>query len=250
MTRTLAWACALLLACGVVAAAVRTLAPEDAPAARPSAPREEAKARTETVLPPGQAEVTGAATTVSADAEDVGSIPAPFVIQVPTPGSGSATITGALIDGKRTTIAWDGGRPLIVATGKGVEPGPVHVEVSGATQRYSMDGAARGFTTGTYRIDTPVAVGAEGLAVPRDSVTFQADEETVLVTRGGAVLAVTRPNLALTGPGKVSAKGSFTVRTSDGQRPASSLEFGPGSYEVQLRTNAVDATFQGPLAAN
>jgi hypothetical protein len=58
----------------------------------------------------------------------------------------------------------------------------------------------------------------------------------------------TRGALHLTGPGTLVLDGTFSVRTREGRRTATHLEFGPGPLEVDLAADGtITATLQGPL---
>lgn len=188
----------------------------------------------EIALRPGQTEITGFATFFKADnAVPDGSIPLPFTVP-----RGQATITDALVGGKRSTIAWDGGRPLVVTS---LDPtGELHVrdaavEIDAGGVRWTLDGANAALEDGRYRIQTPVAVGTSGLAQPRDRVDFESDGPTTLTARGGAVVAVPLTRLVLTGPGTVRIEGRLLVRTSEDEsaRPTEAVTL-QGSYEVVI----------------
>jgi hypothetical protein len=164
--------------------------------------------------------------------------------------SAGATIDGAIVDGQRSTVAWDGGRPLELAGQGGLDLGPTHVEFRPGGVTWPLDGAPRHLLPGSYRIDSPVAVGSAGLATPQDGVTFEADDQTTITTRGGIVVR-TNPNaIRLQGPGELHAEGDLAVRTADGTAPAAILDFGPGPYDVELVPApagwTVQATIRGP----
>lgn len=249
----------MIVACDLAVVAVRTLGPEPTLRVRyRDAPGAPAGAPPGTVLPSGQAIVRGHATALAADAETVDAIRVPFTVEVPERGAGGATILGALVGGARDTVVWDGGRPLVVApsgaAAGSLEPSPTHVELSEGGVRVGLDGANRSLAPGTYVLQTPVAVGAGGLATPRDRLTFTADTATSLATRGGAFVRLTARPVRLDGPGRVSADGTFTIRTRDGERRASRLVFGTGAFTLVARPAAaggwdVEATFQGALEA-
>jgi hypothetical protein len=259
VVRFLAWAIGVLLACNVVVASARHLdeggtRDSKSPGAT-AAPQTTLGVRTIYVLPPGQAKVTGEATAIAADANVVPVIPVPLTIDVAARGEGGATIEGALVDGESTTIVWDGGRPLQLGGGPGgVDPGPAHVEGTQGRLALLLDGDARGFAPARYRIATTVAVGARGLATPRDAVVFDANAATTMRTRGGARVVLPKRAVDFEGPGAVSMEGRFTVETRDGIRTASRLVFGPGAFILHLDPVAagwtVTATLQGPLESS
>jgi hypothetical protein len=186
----------------------------------------------ELALRPGQTEVTGVSTLFKADnAVPHGLVPAPLTIP-----RGAATVTGALVGGVRSTIVWDGGRPFVMepVTVGGLRVEAAAVEVDGGGIRWQLDGTHR-FEPGRYRLRTPVAVGASGLARPRDGVEFEADAETGVAFRNGAVTTSPLAELALTGPGVVRIEGRLMARTADDEsaRPTEAVAL-QGSYEVTL----------------
>jgi len=186
------------------------------------------------VLPEGQAEVSGTIDGFTAD-EAVGLDRLAMPIEIET---GRATIEGAIVDGERAAIVWDGGRPFRLSGDGAIDLGPTHVEMGVGSVFWSIDGL-RILVPGSYRLDTPVAVGAGGLARPRDTVEFTADEETTIDTTGGSAVQRGLP-VHLEGPGTFSADGRFSVRTRDGTVEATHLEFGPGPFVVDV---AADGTF-------
>lgn len=193
------------------------------------------------VLPEDQAEVTGHVDAFVADDAVGAPISMPIDLE-----SGGAEIEGALVDGKRSTIAWDGGRPFRLSGDGAVDLGPARVELVMGALLWSLDGL-RILSPGTYALETPVAVGAGGLASPRDRVDFVADEETSITTRGGAAVARDLP-VHLEGPGSFTAEGRFTIRTRAGTIDATHLEFGPGAFVVDVAPDgSFTATFNGDL---
>ena len=194
------------------------------------------------VLPVGQAEVEGTLTRLEAVDANAPPIPMPLTIE-----RGRALIDGALVDGRRTTIAWDGGRPLRLDGSGTLDLGPARVTIEGGTMTWPLDDGVRVLTPGDYRIATPVAVGEEGLAEPRDAVAFTADDETIMETSGVSIqLPVAR--LRLEGPGAVTLEGDLLVRTRDGERPATRLTLPRGPFVVQLEPDGrFTATVRGDL---
>lgn len=207
---------------------------------------------TEVVLPEHQAEVSGTIDGFVAD--DASGAPLAMPIDIER---GGATIEGAIVAGERSTIVWDGGRPLHLSGSGTIDVGPAHVELrpsgGGSGEHvgaifWSLDGL-RILTPGEYRIDTPVAVGSGGLARPLDQVDFVADEETTIETRGDAIVGRPLP-IHLEGPGSFVADGRFRVRTRDGTTTATHLEFGPGSFLVDVaKDGTFTAVFNGPLTS-
>lgn len=196
------------------------------------------------VLPEGQAEVRG--TIDGFVAEDAVGSPLAMPIDIE---SGGATIEGAIVDGVRSTIVWDGGRPFHLEGSGAVDLGPAHVEMGVGAVFWHVDGL-RILTPGDYRVATPVAVGSGGLASPRDAVAFSAGEDTTIDTTGDAVVGRGLP-VHLEGPGTFRAEGRFTIRTRDGTVDATSIEFGPGSFVVDVDVDrAITAVFNGPLRSD
>ena len=95
------------------------------------------------VLPEGQAEVHGSLTAMVAD--DATGPPLTIPLDV---DHGGATIEGALVDGKRTTIVWDGGRPFHLRGSGSIDLGPTHVELGIGALFWPIDGV-RALSPGT-----------------------------------------------------------------------------------------------------
>jgi hypothetical protein len=243
LERLLARAALVLLLCNLAVVAVRAGGPttrvhvRDVPAPGPT--------RTEIVLPAGQAVVSGTATAIAVDADVADPVPAPFTVDAT-----HAAIRAVVVDGTRETVVWNGGRPLtITGGGPGIAPAPVHAELTADGMAITLDGAPRPLLAGSYATTAPVAVGAGGLATPRDGVAFTADAQSTLEATG--TVRTGRRNLRFSGPGRLSATGTFTVRTRDGERRVATLVFGPGAFELSATPVAggwaVTATLQGPL---
>ena len=126
------------------------------------------------------------------------------------------------------------------------------VEVAPVGLTWTVSGG-RKLLPGSYFAGAPVAVGATGLAMPRDSVSFTADDRTVLNTTGGVAIELEPQKLEVTGPGRVSATGKLTVTDTSGSRSASAIDFATGPYRVLVTPQGaklvLDATLQGPLTA-
>ena len=126
----------------------------------------------------------------------------------------------------------------------------VEVKPSGVT--WTIAGGRR-LLPGSYQAGAPVAVGVAGLAGSRDSVSFTADERTVLNTTAGVVVELDPQRLEVTGPGRVSAHGNLTVTDSAGTHTATSIDFATGPYQVivvpQGSKLVLDAKLQGALTA-
>jgi hypothetical protein len=194
------------------------------------------------VLPVGQAEVSGTFTRLEATGANGPAVPLPITVT-----SGTAVIDGALLEGERAVIAWEGGRPLHLDGSGGIDLGPTAIRYEGGTATWPLDDGVRILLPGDYVLEAPTAVGSEGLAAPRDRVAFRADEETSIETAGWTVSAP-MPSLHLDGPGGVILEGDLVVRTRDGERHATRLALAEGPYVVDVRQDGtLTATVRGDL---
>jgi hypothetical protein len=199
------------------------------------------------VLAEGQTKLEGTLTRL-AGGDVVGP---PLRTPLQFPAGGRATIEGALVAGGRSTIVWDGGRPFALEGDGAIDLGPIRMSVErDGTATWALSDGVRALLKGRYVLRTPVAVGTGGLAQPRDRVDFTADDETTIETHG--VAAGTNPAaLHLEGPGTLILDGSLTIRTRDGSRKVTHLEFGPGPFELELQPGpdgvAVVGTLQGDV---
>jgi hypothetical protein len=259
MERVIAYFVALILSAAAVAGGVRLVADHTtaldrfkggttAVAPRPTVPPGPPPAV-------GQAFVKGTVDKLSAEGAQGSPVPTPFTLNAVERGVGKATIENALVDGKRTSIAWGGGTPLpISGDGGAIDLAGTRVDVDATGISTGVDGAARPLKPGKYRAGAPVAVGLGGLATPRDAVDFTADAQTVISARGGVVVKTPPSPLALTGPGKLTASGQLQVRDNKTTKSAGSIQFGEGPYKVTLTPAAgryqLDAVLQGPLTSS
>lgn len=200
---------------------------------------------------PGQAFVKGTVDTLTAEGAQGVALVAPFTLIALERGVGKATIENALVDGKRTSIAWSGGTPLPITGSGGLDLSGTRVVVDAAGASYAVDGAARALKPGTYRAGASVAVGVGGLATPRDAISFTADARTVISAQGAVVVKVAPARIELAGPGRVTAKGQLQVRDPTSTRAAAGIQFGEGPYTVTVTPGParleLDAVLQGPL---
>src|SRR4051812_18614584 len=181
-------------------------------------------------LPENQMKLDGTVTRLAGG--DVVGPPLRTTLQFPA--GGGATIEDALVDGQRSTIVWDGGRPFVLDGDGGIDLGPVRMSVEhDGSATWALSDGVRALLKGTYRLRTPVAVGRGGLATPRDEVSFSADDETTIETTGVAA-TTSAATLHLEGPGTLILDGAFTMQTRDGTRKVTHLEFGPGSFAVDV----------------
>jgi hypothetical protein len=237
----LSWLLGVLVVALLVGGITTVVTAEDGPVRRTVV---ETTIREVVVLPEHQAEVTGTIDGFVADDAIGPRLAMPIELD-----SGRATVDGALVGGERSTIVWDGGRPLRLSGSGAIDLGPTHVEMGLGATYWSIDGL-RILTPGTYRIDAPVAVGSGGLARPRDGVDFAADEETTIDTADAGLVGRGLP-LHLEGPGTFEAEGSFRVRTRAGTVRATRIEFGPGPFLIDIAVDRTfTAVFNGPLSSS
>jgi hypothetical protein len=250
----LAFFALLVLLCDVAVVVVHVL--DDKTTLIAGKPRVTHTETTEVQVVPaaGQAFVTGTLDTLAADNAQIEPLPTPLTIRGER-GVSRVTIDKALMGGKRVTINWDGGTPMpLSGAGGGIDFGTAHVEVSGDGIVYSLDGAPRTFVAGTYSIGTSVAVGTSGVATPRDGVSFTADAQTVLVSKGNPNVKVDLHKIDLLGPGKLQASGKLKVQFPDRSVSATTVSFGEGPYRVTVDPAGtgvkVDAILQGRVDTN
>lgn len=220
---------------------VRTIVGDEVPAGPGS---------TVTVLRPDQTEVTGEADVVTATGAQLPPLATPLVITVPNRGTGGLRMSGALVNGRRSTIEWNAGQPLPLNGAGGLDLSPVRLDASATGLRWHLDGAPRTLTPGRYSFGSSVAVGAAGLATPVDRVDFTADGQTAFTTTGDAGVTQAPRPVDVTGPGTLRLTGTLQVRTAAGTRSAATASFGEGPYELHLTPDGsrwrVDLLTQGP----
>jgi hypothetical protein len=182
----------------------------------------------------------------------------PFTINVASRGQGGASITGVQVSGRTAAISWLPGQPLPVS-GSGtldLQGAPIAVDASGIN--WTLDGAPRPFTAGNFFLGAPVAVGTSGVAQPAGSVRFTAGPKSTIETTGGAVAHLAPASLHLEGPGRVTLKGHFSLRSTSGTKSVTSITLGsvPRSYSYSIDLVSVpgaytitDAVLQGPVKA-
>lgn len=261
MERVIAYLTALVLSAGVVAAGVQLAADHTSALDRFKGGSARAATTTTTVdigppPAPGQAFVRGTVEKLTAEGAQGARavIATPFTLTALERGVGGATIENALVAGRRTSIVWGGGTPLPIQGEGGsidLSGSKVEVDATGAVT-WTVDGGARALSPGTYRAAASVAVGATGVATPRDSVEFTADDRTVISSRSGVVVKVAlASSLELTGPGTVMATGQLQIRDQTNLTPAAGFQFGEGPYTLTLDPAGgrlqLDAVLQGPL---
>lgn len=201
----------------------------------------------------GQALVSGTVTAVAADDALLNPLRTPLTVTTPERGFGSgATIEGVTVGDDAATIVWDAGQAFVLSGQDGaLLLDPVHVDVGALGMVVLLDGPVHGFAPGSYRLDTPVAVGTSGLAQPADGVTFAAGPSSTVTFSGRATAVVPPGPIVLRGPGSVTLTGAMQVETTAGTVAAATVTFGPGPFQVSLVPGpggyTVTATLQGPV---
>lgn len=241
---------ALVLACDLAVVTVHVL--DDKTSLIAGKPRVTHTETTDVQVVPaaGQAFLSGNIEVLAADNAQIEPLATPLTIRGER-GVSRVTIDKALMGGKRVTINWDGGTPMPISSSGagGLDFGTTHVEVTGDGIVYSLDGAPRTFVAGTYSIGTSVAVGTSGVATPRDGVSFTADAQTVLISKGNPTVRIDLKKLDLLGPGKLQARGKLKVQFPDRSVNAGTVTFGEGPYRVTVEpagsSLTIDAILQG-----
>lgn len=206
------------------------------------------------IVPAGnQVFVTGTVTSLSADNAEGPPLTPPFTITIPVRGQGSADLTGVAVDGKQVEIYWYGGQPLPVSGTGALVIGGGRLSVDGSGTTWILDGTARTIAAGHYFLGAPVAVGTSGLATPEQTASFDAGAQSTLLTTGNAEVHLKPAALHITGPGSVTLAGTLQVQSPTATRPANSITFGPGSYDITLTPapggDTINATLQGSYQA-
>jgi hypothetical protein len=185
----------------------------------------------------GQVTVTGTVTAVYLEGAvlEPREVPTPLTIVSDRGFGNGGEIAGVMVDGSDKTIVWDGGRPFVLSSGGALVLDPVRADLTAEGLRLALSDAVHTFAPGTYQLDTPVAVGARGVAEARDAVTFESRDGTVFEPHGdaGLVLAPTGPHRLL-GPGTVHLEGTLEVTDRTGARPVATLDMATGAYDLTL----------------
>jgi len=212
---------------------------------------------TPAVPPAGQVQVSGTVTAVHVDGAvlDPREVATPFTIVSDRGFGNGGELNGVEVDGTTASIVWDGGRPFVLSSGGSMVLDPVTVDLAPEGLRLALGGAVQGFIPGTYRLDTPVAVGTRGVAGARDSVTFDADDRSSFETTGDAALflAPTEPRRLL-GPGTVHLEGALELTDAAGTRTVTALDTATGAFKITLTPIpaggwSITATLQGKTIA-
>jgi hypothetical protein len=199
----------------------------------------------QTVPGPGQVAVQGTVDTVLiADAVlQPRALPTPLTVTSERGFGNGGEVTTVLVQGEPATIEWDGGRPFMLSGGPSLVLDPVALVLTPGGLQLVLGGGAHTITAGTYELDTPVAVGQEGIATPRDRVTFDAVEGSLLEARGDAsiLLGPDSPR-RFVGPGRVLLVGALEVTDDDGTREVADLTSDPAAFDLTF-TPAADGTW-------
>ncbi len=175
---------------------------------------------------PGQVFVRGTVTTVLiADAVlQPREMPAPFTISSERGFGNGGELTSVEVDGQPSTIVWDGGTPFVLSSGGSLVLDPVALVLANGGLQAVLGQGNHALTPGTYQLDTSVAVGTEGVATPRDGVTFEAVDGTLFEARGDAsILFGPDAPRRFIGPGEVLLAGTLDITDDDGTRTVGDL---------------------------
>lgn len=184
---------------------------------------------------PGQVRVRGALTAVRLEGAvlDPREVPVPLTIVAEAGFGNGGELTGVLVGGAPSTVVWDGGRPFVLSSGGALVLDPVTVDLAPEGLRLLLGGGTHGLLAGPYRLDTPVAVGSEGIATSRDSVDFEATAESRFEAKGNAslVLGPAAPRRLL-GPGRVQLEGTLELTDAAGTSSASSFAVDAAAFDL------------------
>lgn len=192
---------------------------------------------TPTTSPGDQVQVTGTVTAMHLEGAvlDPREIATPLIVVSDRGGGNGAEITGVRVDGAPVSIVWDGGRPFVLASGGAIHLDPLTADLPPEGLRLALGGTTHQFNPGTYQLDTPVAVGARGVAGAVDAVTFEADDRSRFQAYGDAALFLdaSRPRHLL-GPGTVHLEGAFQVVDASGTHAATVVDAAAGAFDITL----------------
>lgn len=144
-------------------------------------------------------------------------------------------LTGVSVGGKGSSVVWDGGRPFVLSSGPGLRFDPGIVDLVDGEVSLGLQGGVATILEGSYQLDTPVAVGAAGIATPRDSVAFTAKAGARFEAHGDSALELpSEEQHSFTGPGLVHLEGTLEVTTENREQDATTLDLSNGPYELTL----------------
>ncbi len=208
-------------------------------------------------VPAGAARITGTVTVMHLElaVPEPRALPSPITITANRGFGNGGTLTGITVDGAAATIAWDAGRPFVIASGGALMLDPVRMDLTPEGVRLNLADGVHGFSPGTYHLDTPVAVGTSGVASPRETVVFQATAESRFEPRGDAALFLDASAVRrLVGPGTVHLEGTFELTGASGTRAVTTLDATEGPFEITLTPQGdgrwqIDARLGGGITA-
>lgn len=184
---------------------------------------------------PGQVHVRGTITAIHLVGAvlDPREVPVPLTIVAEAGFGNGGELTGVLVDGAPSTVVWDGGRPFVLSVGGALVLDPVDVDLVPEGLRLLLGGGTHGLVAGSYHLDTPVAVGSEGIATPHDTVDFEATAESRFEARGNAalVLGPSSPRRLL-GPGRVHLEGALERTDAAGTTTATSFDVDAAAFDL------------------
>lgn len=190
---------------------------------------------------PGQVRVKGIVSSVHLEGAvlDPRRLSTPLTIVSDRGMGNGGELTGVLVDGKPSSIVWDGGRPFALSGGGGLIVGPAVVDLVPEGVRLTLGGSAHSIEAGSYRLDTPVAVGRSGIATPRDNVSFQATDRALFEARGDAGI-VLGPGEAhrLLGPGSAQISGVLDLTDASGTRSGTTISLAKGAFDLTLTASS------------
>lgn len=206
----------------------------------------------------GEAEIHGTVTTVliSDAVLQPRDLPTPLTITSERGFGNGGEITSVEVDGRPSTIVWDGGRPFTLVSGGALLLDPVNVALVPAGLQAVLGQGNHALSPGTYQLDTPVAVGQEGIATPHDSVTFVAGEDTLFEARGDAsVIFGPEVPRRFVGPGKLLLSGTIEVTDADGTRTETTITTEVAAFDLTFTPDGnggwtVDGIFDQPDASS
>lgn len=187
--------------------------------------------------PEGQLRVHGTVTAVHLEGAvlDPREVATPLTIVAERGLGNGGELTGVIVEGRPASVVWDGGRPFVLASGGALMLDPVVVDLTPDGLRLGLAGTPHGLAPGTYRLDTPVAVGTVGVAAARDSVTFEADGSSAFEGRGDAALVLPPAGpRRLLGPGSVRLEGALELTDAAGTRTRTRLDGVAVAFDLTL----------------
>ena len=188
-------------------------------------------------VPAGAARVSGTVTGLHLElaVPEPRTVDSPFTITANRGFGNGGTITGVTVDGMVATVEWDAGRPFVISSGGALVVDPVRIDLTPEGIRLNLADGVHGFEPGTYHLDTPVAVGTSGVAMPRETLVFHATAESRFQPRGDAALFLDAQQVRhLVGPGVVHLEGTLELADASGTRAVASLDATEGPFEITL----------------